>query len=412
MSRETLKKSIPSGPRRRRTDDVPGVQDEEKFRLLVGSVRDYAIFLLDRDGVVESWNEGAERLKGYSAAEIVGKHFSTFYTPEDLARDHPADELRIARAEGRYEEEGWRIRKDGTRFWANVIITALRGDGGEVIGFAKVTRDLTERRQADETLRLALENMERSVDERTGELSAVNQKLREAVRVRDEFLSIASHELRTPLTPLKLQIQLLAHQVRSRALFSLPEERIVRMADTCERSIARLSALVDNLLDVSRLETGRLRLDPARADLAAILRELIDRYGDEIRVSGSAVRVEAPPELWGTFDALRIEQVFTNLLSNALKYGQGGAIDISLATVGDRAVLRVRDRGIGIDAKDHARVFDRFERVDAEGSIGGLGLGLYISRQIVQAHGGSIRVENAPDRGSVFAVALPLGSGA
>ena len=156
------------------------------FRLLVESVVDYAIFLLDPTGVVRTWNAGARRLKGYEADEIIGRHFSTFYPEEDVRRGKPAWELESAAREGRFEDEGWRIRKDGSSFWANVVITALRRDG-ELVGFAKVTRDLTARREAEEErVRLA--------------------EAREAVRLRDEFLSIASHELRTPLTALDLQV--------------------------------------------------------------------------------------------------------------------------------------------------------------------------------------------------------------
>jgi PAS domain S-box-containing protein len=230
---------------------------EKRFRLLVESVRDYAIFMLDPEGRIVSWNLGAERIKGYRADEIVGEHFSRFYPPEDVAAGKPARGLEVAEREGRVEDEGWRVRKDGSRFWANVVITALRDAGGRLVGFAKVTRDLTERKRAEEDrLRLAREQAARAEAEA-------------AVRARDEFLSIAAHELKTPLTPLQLQVQLLVHSLRKGELTTLPPERLGAMLESAERQSKRFASLIEKLLDLSRIAAGpRSRPPPHPEEVA------------------------------------------------------------------------------------------------------------------------------------------------
>jgi PAS domain S-box-containing protein len=355
---------------------------EQRFRLLIDSVKEYAIFMLDADGRVASWNGGARRLKGYEAGEIIGRHFSIFYPEEDVAAGKPARELSLARSEGHLEDEGLRVRKDGSLFWANVVITAMRTDGGELIGFAKVTRDLTERRRSeDERLRLA--------------------RMQEALRLRDEFISIASHELRTPLTALELGMQRLTGDQ------SLPE-RVVKQLERTRRITARLAHLVATLLDVSRLTTGKMPIEVERFDLRAALREVVDRSADEAGRASTPIEVRAAAPIEGRWDRLRVEQVLTNLLSNAIKYGGSRPVAIEAETLGQEALIRVIDRGDGIATEDLERIFGRFERAVSMRHFGGLGLGLYISRQIAEAHGGTLGVESEPGRGATFTLRLPL----
>ncbi|HEX2476870.1 MAG TPA: PAS domain S-box protein, partial [Lacipirellulaceae bacterium] len=197
-------------------------QSEERLRLMIESVKDYAIFMLDPDGCVTTWNAGAERIKGYTADEIVGKHFSIFFTSEDLAEGKPARELRVAASAGRFEDEGWRVRKDKSHFWANVIITALRDKEGTLRGFVKITRDMTERRQAE--------------------------ALRIADRQKNEFLAMLAHELRNPLAPIRNGVQLLK-MLRD-------EAAIHETTEMMERQVTQLVRLVDDLMDVSRIITG------------------------------------------------------------------------------------------------------------------------------------------------------------
>jgi PAS domain S-box-containing protein len=355
---------------------------EERFRALVSSVKDYAIFMLDPSGKIESWNAGAERTKGYSAEEIIGQHMSLFYTPEDLARGLPASLLEQAIREGRVESEGWRVRKDGTRFWADVVITALVDDQGRLMGFAKVTRDLTERLRAqEEQLRLA--------------------HAEEAVRLRDEFLSIAAHELRTPLSAVQLQLQ---------ALLERPDgldPRIKAKIERACRSGERLVTLVDTLMDVSRITTGSFSLSPSRFDLTSAVQEVVERFREHAIRAGSVVTVRSEGVLEGRWDRLRIEQVVTNLLANALKYAAGTPVDIVLSGNEQEVTLTVSDGGPGIAESEWDRIFLRFERAASMRNFGGLGLGLYVARQIVEAHGGDIRLSRLRPKGAHFVIRLP-----
>jgi PAS domain S-box-containing protein len=358
-------------------------EEEERMRLLVESIRDYAVFLLDTDGHVRTWNNGAQIIKGYLADEIIGRHISSFYTPEERDRGKPGLLLGIAEREGRVEDEGWRVRKDGSRFWADVVITALRGPGEELIGFVKVTRDLTDRLRAQEE-RLRLAHAE------------------EAIRLRDEFLSIASHELRTPLTALQLQLESLGEQ----AVGSAP--KLVNKVTGAVRSTQRLSILIDSLLDVSRIATGQLDLHPEAMDLRASTSQLLDGMRDAVDRAGSSLVFDAPDgAVHGEWDRVRIDQLLMNLIANAMKYGSGRPIEVSLRHDGDNVTLTVRDHGPGIAADDMERIFDRFERATSVRNYGGFGLGLYVAREVARAHGGSIAVHNMAAGGACFTVRLP-----
>jgi PAS domain S-box-containing protein len=694
-------------------------EGEERFRLLVENVRDYAIFMLDPDGRVVSWNRGAARIKGYLAEEIIGRHFSVFYPEEEVHSSKPIQALEVATREGRFEDEGWRRRKDGSLFWANVVITAVRDEQDRLRGFAKVTRDFTERRQAEETAKrleaeaaarraaeAAHEELRISEDryrqqseqlgivlagiaegvtaqDATGKLVFANEAaaricsfrdvqglleapleqfptrfdlfdeqgapfdwsrlsgrralmgdahpedvlrvrdratgmerwvqirskaalggdghpslavsiwndvteqrgrergakflgdaavilssgldlqesmdrlahfavpsladwcvvevledgkllpisiahidptkvawakdLREhhpssddaprgsphvartgraelyseisdellersaqseehlrlwrqlgprsamivplmalgrslgavtlisaesgrrfgpadlafaeelgrraglalenarlyraatdAVKLRDDFLSVAGHELKTPLTALILKLASL-----QRAFEGDRPPPAVEAAQKVARIVAtsaRLERLVNELLDVSRITSGRLQLEPHRHDLVALAREVIGRFAEQSARVKSPIALVAVEPVEGTWDRQRLDQVLTNLLANALKYGPGRPIRVRVGLQeGDHARLAVTDEGIGIRAADQVRIFERFERAVPDRNYGGLGLGLWITRQIVEAHGGQIRVDSAPGRGSTFEVLLPRG---
>jgi signal transduction histidine kinase len=292
-------------------------------------------------------------------------------------------ELDTAKDEGRFEEESFRVRKDGSRFWANVVITPMRGSSNELVGFVKVTRDLTERRKMEEE-RLRLAHAE------------------EAIRLRDEFLSIASHELRTPLTALQLQLDV----VRERA--SRLDATVARKVERAKKMGDRLARLIDTLLDVSRIATGSLNLNVERSDLGETMREVVERHHESAASAGSELSLIVDGPVWGHWDRLRIEQIATNLVSNALKYGAGQPIELRVAQDAETAVFTVSDRGPGIPDGDRARIFERFERAASTRHYGGMGLGLYIARQITEAHGGTIAAENRPGGGACFSVRLPL----
>jgi PAS domain S-box-containing protein len=660
----------------------------EEFKFLVEGVQDYAIFLLDLAGRVTTWNVGAERIKGYTPAEIIGRHFSSFYIPEDAQAGRPEAELRAAIAQGRSEDEGWRVRKDGSRFWANCILNVVRGEQGEVRGFAKVTRDMTARRAAELELQQNVARMQammtgaldcivsmddngrvtewnpaaeqtfgyareeaigREVAEliipermcarhragleqylRTGagpilgkrlempaatkekgeivvELSVVNvpvgaspsftgflrditartraeserkhheaaqrlldqatvalassldvsetlqkaagsavpeladwclvdlvsqtgelgqaayahddpekeelaQRLgrellpefqhgsyhvfmtgkpelhpelgdlewagqllgtgcsgllrelgvasylcvaiqfrgrtqgvlnllradpaqryaendlavaqelatriglaidnaqlfrdaQEAIRARDEFLQIASHELKTPLTPLQLQLDTLTRALQKSGL---QNERVFSKLETAARQTARLGRLVESLLDVSRITAGRFNLEMEQFDLSELVLDVAERFQGEAKRAGSELKASADHPIVGKWDPLKLEQIVSNLVSNAIKYGSGKPIEIDVRASDGAVRIAVTDRGIGIEKEPLGRIFGRFERGVSLRHYGGLGLGLFIARQFAEAHGGTIVAQSQPGAGSTFTLVLPL----
>jgi PAS domain S-box-containing protein len=519
---------------------------EQRFRLLVEGVRDYALYLLDAQGRVASWNPGAERIKGWKAEEIVGRPASVFYTPEAVAAGEPERELARAERDGRLRTEGWRVCKDGARFWAEAIYTALRDERGELKGFANVTRDVTERRRNERAQRLFAEagrifnqllepdltvaelarlmvpevadgcilfmltegsrllpkavthasaekeqllwqlihrypedpdsfglnrvvrtgrseRAERVSAERLEQLARDEEHLRllrrlelasalmvplavgeqtsgalvllssqperrftvtdqvfveelagraalaldnarlfqEAQRAL-ELIGVASHDLSNPLNALQLLL------TRLRRVDPAAEpQRIREGLGAAVRNAQRLGQLLHNLLDLSRLSSGKLALDVSRVDLQEVVREVVERYADPAAEAGCRLTFEAEGALEGWWDRLRLERVVTNLLSNALKFGRGKPIEVRLEQAGDQARLTVRDHGVGIPPEAQRRIFERFEREKSGGRHAGFGLGLYIVRQLVEGHGGSIRVESQPGQGALFTVELP-----
>jgi PAS domain S-box-containing protein len=372
--------------------DLEPPRGELAFRLLIEAVEDYAIFLLSPAGIVLTWNTGAERIKGYAAEEIIGQHFSVFYTEEDRAADRPTQLLGKARRYGRFEVEGWRVRKDGTRFWADVILTALRNDQGETYAFAKITRDLTERRAAEQQQRELL-----------GEQRA-RAAAEEALAARDRFLSIAAHELKTPVASLRLSAEGLLH---ARAAGRLDDARLATALDRITTASQRLGALVDELLDITRLEAEVMPLTRVPTDLVALAREVIDRF--EESAHAGRIHLEAPDTLELAVDAGRIDQVLTNLVDNALKYSpDGSGVEVALTEAGEEVLIEVGDRGIGLDDSAGQRLFEAFGRGENAEHVAGLGLGLHIAREIVLHHGGRIEpIDREDGPGTIFRVILP-----
>lgn len=539
---------------------------DERFRLMVEGVRNYAIFMLDPGGRIATWNLGAERLKGYRADEIIGRHLSTFYTPDAVQVGHPDRELELAARDGSYTEEGWRVRKDGSLFWADVTITALREDG-ELVGYSKVTRDLTERKRREEALRGSEEKLRAIVEasrilgesldyeatlaalsriviptladwygvelvdddggrvmvtiahadpakvevadqlrrrypprpdgphgvpsvirtgqselygdiseeflraatrdehhyqlvrglgirsgmvvplrsrgrvlgamtlvsetagrygpddlafaEELGRRAAVAvenarlyqdaqraiERAHDAIRARDDFLQVASHELKTPLTPLQLQLDALARTL-DRA--GVRDERIDDRLAVATRQVARLGALIERILDVSRIATGEITLDREELDLGGLVRAQVERLRGDARQAGGDIEVRTHAAVRGRWDRARIEQVVANLVGNAVRYGNGKPIDVTVDHEDGVARVAVTDRGIGIAADAVERIFGRYERAVSVRHFGGLGLGLFIARRFAEAHGGTIEVISEPGVGSTFTLVLPV----
>jgi PAS domain S-box-containing protein len=365
-----------------------GEREAERVRwqLLLDNVYDYAIFMIDPAGHVLGWNKGAERVYGYSDAETIGQSIARFHTPGDREAGKPEREIEVAIREGRFEEETWRVRKDGSRFWASIVISPMRSEDGRLLGLAKVTRDLTEHRK------LELERMRVAQAE-------------EAVRLRDEFLSIASHELRTPLTALSLQV----HALLERA--DTLDAKVASKVRRIERSSSRLSDLIETLLDVSRIATGRFPMTPTSCDLVGIAEEVVERFAELAASAHAELTLEKQVRhVVGSWDRLRIEQVVMNVVDNAIKYGGANPVRMVVGVDDGTAVVSVIDKGPGIAEGDRERIFGRFERATSIRNYGGFGLGLYVAREIVAAHHGTIVAENEPSGGARFTIRLPMRS--
>ena len=355
-------------------------ESEERFRMLVEGVKEYAIFMLTPEGRIASWNVGAQNIKGYAADEIIGRHFSVFYPPDAIARHWPDHELRMARMTGRFEDEGWRIRKDGSRFWANVVITALYDHKGELYGFGKLTRDLTTRRQ--------IEDLQRNE------------------RRMQEFLAMLGHELRNPLSPLQSALDVLNLR---------PEDaRTTEWArNVFARQVRHLSRLVDDLLDVSRITSGKVSLRFEQIDLARCVEETIDGMRPQIEARRHTLQMHMPDTpLILRGDPTRLAQIVSNLVMNAVKYTpEGGVIRVAVERDGGFAVLTVADNGVGIAPELVPRMFDLF--VQGERQLdrreGGFGIGLTLVKRLAELHGGTAAGSSGGlGQGSEFQVRLPL----
>jgi len=371
-------------------------ESEERFRLLVQGVRDYAIFMLDPNGNISTWNAGAQRIKGYTADEIIGKHFSIFYTQEDLDDGKPARELRIATKTGVYEEEGWRLRKDGTRFWANVVITALRKKDGTLAGFAKVTRDLTERRAQQEK---AIE---------AARQAAIAD---EANRAKSDFLAAMSHELRTPLNAIGGYTELLAMGVRGPVT---PEQ--LEDLERIKRSQQHLLGIINDILNFSRIEAGQMTYDLAAVPMSEVIEAVGHMIEPQTVTKGLKLEVkECAPTVVAWADRSKVEQILINLLSNAVKFTAEGKITLECEeTDAQHVMITVTDTGVGIPADQLERIFEPFVQVGRSLTQGheGTGLGLAISRDLARAMGGDVQVTSEIDKGSQFRVILTRPQGA
>ena len=357
----------------------PGGADAEHFRLLVESVKDYAIFMLDPLGRVASWNAGAQRIKGYAPEEILGRHFSVFYPEEGRSQGWPERELATARECGRFEDEGLRVRKDATTFWAHVVVTPMYAAGGELRGYAKVTRDLTDRRRAE--------------------------ALEKAGRQTNEFLAMLAHELRNPLAPIRNALHLLAKKATTD-----PAELWVR--DVLQRQTAQLTRLVDDLLDVSRITRSTVALSKSAVDLRKVVRDAVDGSMQWLEARNHELVLALPEErLEVDADPVRLNQVIQNLLHNAAKFTPDkGRIEVRAARSGKDVLVSVKDNGIGMSAELTKSAFQLFKQggqgLDRpEG--GGLGVGLTLVERMVALHGGSVEARSeGAGKGSEFVVRL------
>jgi PAS domain S-box-containing protein len=360
---------------------------EEQHRLLMECVTDYAIFFLDPDGRVATWNAGAERIFGYPEREIVGQPFSRLFPPQDVQNNLPAKELKTARESGRANDDRWLVRKGGSLLWCKGMITALRDEAGQLRGFAKVLRDCTQQKRLEEILHQRAE------------------ELAEEARRKDEFLAVLAHELRNPLAPIRNALQVIRLGNHDPGL-------VEQMRAMAERQVAHLTRLVDDLLDLSRISRGLMRLLAELVDVAQPVQQAIESVRPLLQERGLTLSVSLPPEpVCVEADPTRLQQVAGNLLTNAGKYTDpGGHILLTVRQEGAEVVLRVRDTGIGIHPEMLPRVFNLFVQVERrlDRSQGGLGVGLTLVRKLVEMHGGTATAHSeGPGKGSEFVVRLP-----
>lgn len=330
-------------------------------------VKDYAIIRLDRDGLVLSWNAGAELVKGYPREEVLGRSFEVFYTPEDREAGLPRRLLGAAQRDGRVEDTGWRLRRDGTRFWADVVITAVHDEAGTLLGFVKVTRDLTEQHRLE--------------------------------RSREQFIAGLTHDFRSPLTSIEGYAAMLASELSDPVLGDF--------ASRIRSNAVRLMKLVDLMVEHCHMPVGGVGLTLEPVGLATVLRTVVDDLsttvqGHEVTVQETDVVLPA--------DLTALARVFTNLVGNAAKYSpRGSRIDV-LVEPGEGVVdVVVADRGRGIDPADRETIFDEFNRGRRAADDGGFGLGLAVVRNLVEQHGGSVRIDDGRFGGTDVTVRLPLG---
>jgi PAS domain S-box-containing protein len=362
-------------------------ESEEMFRLLVETVEDYAIIMLDPEGRVATWNTGARHIKGYEAEEVIGRHFSIFYPQEDVTQGKPERMLSAARERGRFKDEGWRVRKDGTKFLADVVITAVHDERGELRGFAKVTRDVTERKKAEETQRALL-------------------VAEEVNRAKDEFLAVVSHELRTPLTSILGWARMLR-------IGDLDESTTEEALAALERSATAQVHLIEDLLDDTRMTSGRLRLNKRPLEVRSVVESALADLLPSAEVKSiqviSDIQCESCPML---ADPVRLQQVVWNIVSNAIKFTpENGRVSVRLRrTDPATAEIEVSDTGRGIEGELLPQLFQRYRQGDAATNRkSGVGLGLAISKYLVEQHGGTIRAASEGlGKGATFTIALPI----
>jgi PAS domain S-box-containing protein len=390
------------------------VLQNETFEALVKSVVDYAIFALDPDGFVSTWNAGAQRIKGYSAPEILGKHFSAFYSREAIERGHPEHELQVAAETGRFEEEGQRLRKDGTMFWANVVITALYDQNNKLKGFLKVTRDITDRKKAEQEMKKLNSELELRVLERTSQLALRERELEyakeqaeKANAAKSTFLANMSHEIRTPLGAILGFSEMISEEGAS-----------VEDKETAKEAILRnghlLMNLINDVLDLSKIEAHKMEIEKAHLRFMDLKEELSATFFSPAKGKGIGFNLSFHQDLPESFvsDPVRLKQILYNLIGNAIKFTDHGEVSLKVYPRGKEFVsFAISDTGIGISEEQRLNLFSPFQQADSSitRSFGGTGLGLVLSRNLAHALGGDLDLSiSKPQEGSTFILTLPM----
>lgn len=379
-------------------------KSEERYHLMVEEVQDYAILYLSPDGTVENWNTGAEKIKGYTSLEIVGRNFSNFYTEEDLQRGLPMTLLNMAARNGKATQEGWRVKKDGTRFWASVVITAIHNEKREIIGYSKVTHDLTEKKEASD----ALEAKKTELEEKNAELQRMNKELQ-------SFAYISSHDLQEPLR----KIQTFASRIIEKEYASLSDKGR-ELFNRMQRSAEQMQALINDLLAYSRTNTAEHVYQ--KVSLASVIERIKQDLREELDEKIGVIILENDVEVNAIH--FQFQQMFYNLISNSIKFSRPGIplrIAVSAERVSGNSIpvkhlphdrdywhIQVRDNGIGFEPEYNERIFELFQRLHGKSEYKGTGIGLSIVKKIAENHGGNISASGQSGQGATFDIYLPV----
>lgn len=366
---------------------------QDSFRSPLEGVKDYAIIIMDAQGIIQTWNAGAQMMKGYQAEEIIGQSFSRFYPPSDIEAGKFRMLLNKAAQAGRVADEGWRIRKDGSRFWAYTVLTALYNEAGTVRGYAKITSDITERKRVEEELHQALQRLEDA-----------NKRLEELDHLKSLSISVASHEVRSPLTAIKSYIDNLLEGVAG----VLPDQ-VIHYLTRIRYNTDRVIRLTNMLLDLSRIEVGEMPLDLDDVSIPQVVTDVLRDFEPVAKSKAITIQAVDLIDVPVRADRHRLEQVLHNLMHNALKFTpkSGDVVIQSHMTDDQQVTITVADTGCGIPPGHQEKVFQKFHRAPSPVQEG-VGLGLAITKSLVELHGGRIWVESAPGRGSKFSFTLPV----
>ena len=379
-------------------------KSEERYHRMVEEVQDYAIILLSKEGIIENWNKGAEKIKGYKAEEIIGKNFSVFYSAEDRANHIPEKLLAQAQKEGKASDENWRVKKDGSRFWGSTVITALYDHKQNIFGFVKVTRDLSERKLADEEIKIKAAQLE----VQNSELEKMNKEL-------ESFAYVSSHDLQEPLR----KIQTFASRIMEKEFDQLSDsgkDHFLRMHSSAQK----MQTLIEDLLAYSRINTANHVFETT--DLNKIIEEVKEDFKERIKDLQATIEVIGRGDL--CVIPFQFRQLMHNLIGNALKFSRPGTpphIIIKSEFTEGRHLnhpnlspdqkychIAVMDNGIGFEIQYKERIFEVFQRLHAKNEYDGTGIGLSIVKKIVEAHGGIITAEGEPFKGATFNIFLPV----
>lgn len=360
------------------------IESEHRFQILINSTKDLSIYMIDKNGIITNWYEGAHKIKGYNSEEAIGKHISIFYTPEAIAAGDPELNLEAAAAQGSFKTEGWCVRKDGSLFWADTLITAVYDKDGKVQGFTKITRDFTLHKQVEDEVKNML------------------QKEKDLNEMKSNFVSMASHEFRTPLSTILSSVSLIEHYTTTET-----QDKRDKHTRRIKSAVTEMVSTLEEFLSLEKIEEGKISIKKEIINLKQLGEHVHNRFNTLLKPGQTIVyNHNGKAEVY--LDAAFVNHILNNLLSNAVKYSPEHTQVIFEISASDNIVtLKVKDHGIGISSEDQQHLFERFFRASNTGSIKGTGLGLHIVKRYIDLMQGSISVESNIGQGSIFTIILP-----